>query len=437
MNISVFGAGYVGLVTAVCLADLGFHVLVVEKDPAKLGTLREGGCTIYEPELPELLLRNVNNGRLSFTGDGTEAIRASEVLFVCVGTPSGPDGGADMTQIEAVMKTIVDTCADTEERKLVVVKSTVPVGTGMWMEKIGRLYAKGRTVRLDIASNPEFLREGAAVREFMHPDRIVVGVGSDYGRALMEEVYRSFDCPKLFTDTKTAEMIKYAANSFLATKISYINMVSDLCEETGADVALVAEGIGYDKRIGSDFLKAGPGYGGSCFPKDLRAFAQMGRSCGLDFGLLEQVMQINRDRPRRILKKLREHLWVLGGKRIAVLGLTFKPGTDDVRETPAAALIEALLSEGAAVAATDPMGIPGFERTYAGLAERIRLVEGPSEALRGAHAALIATDWDEYRNLDWERAKLGMETPVLLDGRNMLDRESMQRIGFAYSSVGR
>lgn len=437
MNISVFGAGYVGLVTAVCLADLGFHVLVVEKDHAKLGKLREGGCTIYEPELPELLLRNVNNGRLSFTGDGTEAIRASEVLFVCVGTPSRPDGGADMTQIEAVMKTIVDTCADTEERKLVVVKSTVPVGTGMWMEKIGRLYAKGRTIRLDIASNPEFLREGAAVREFMHPDRIVVGVGSDYGRALMEEVYRSFDCPKLFTDTKTAEMIKYAANSFLATKISYINMVSDLCEETGADVALVAEGIGYDKRIGSDFLKAGPGFGGSCFPKDIRAFAQMGRSCGLDFGLLEQVMQINRDRPRRILKKLREHLWVLGGKRIAVLGLTFKPGTDDVRETPAAALIEALLSEGAVVAATDPMGIPGFERTYAGLAERIRLVEDPSEALWGVHAALIATDWDEYRHLDWERAKLGMETPVLLDGRNMLDRESMQRIGFAYSSVGR
>ncbi|TVX99751.1 UDP-glucose dehydrogenase family protein [Cohnella terricola] len=436
MNIGVFGAGYVGLVTAVCLSDLGFKVRVVEKDRVKRNKLQEGVSTIYEPGLQEMLVRNLKDGRLIFTDDSPSAIQASEVLFVCVGTPSRPDGSADMSQIEAVTKEIVESSLDSEY-KLVVVKSTVPVGTGRWIEKMSALYAKGRKANLEIASNPEFLREGAAVKEFMHPDRIVVGVASERGKSLMEDVYRSFDCPKLFTDSHTAEIIKYAANSFLATKISYINMVSDLCEETGADVALVAEGIGYDKRIGPDFLKAGPGFGGSCFPKDLRAFAHIGKSYGLNFGLLEQVMQINRERSQRMIRKLREQLWVLGGKRIAVLGLAFKPGTDDVRETPAISVIEALLSEGASVLATDPLGIAGFRDLHASLAERISFVQDPEEALRGAHAAVIVTDWEAYRQLDWADIKLRMETPVLLDGRNMLDRNEMRRLGFAFMAVGR
>ncbi|OXS52321.1 hypothetical protein B1A99_34505 [Cohnella sp. CIP 111063] len=436
MNIAVFGAGYVGLVTAVCLSDLGFRVQVVEKDRSKLSRLQAGISTIYEPGLEEMLVRNLGEGRLIFTDDAPLAILEAEVLFVCVGTPSRPDGSADMSQIEAVTKEIVENSLDSGY-KLIVVKSTVPVGTGRWIEKMSALYAKGRRVNLEIASNPEFLREGAAVKEFMHPDRIVVGAASERGRALMEDVYRSFDCPKLFTDSHTAEIIKYAANSFLATKISYINMVSDLCEETGADVTLVAEGIGFDRRIGADFLKAGPGFGGSCFPKDLRAFAHVGRSYGLNFGLLEQVMQINRERSQRMIRKLREQLWVLGGKRIAVLGLTFKPGTDDVRETPAASVIEALLAEGASVLATDPLGIAGFREMYGSLAERISFTVSPGEALLGAHAAVIVTDWDAYRELDWADVKDRMETPVLLDGRNMLDRAEMRRLGFAFMAVGR
>ncbi|MFB9276746.1 UDP-glucose dehydrogenase family protein [Cohnella cellulosilytica] len=436
MNIAVFGAGYVGLVTAVCLSELGFRVQVVEKDRHKLNRLQAGISTIYEPGLQEMLIRNLSEGRLVFTENGPLAILKAEVLFVCVGTPSRPDGSADMSQIEAVTKEIVESSLDSGY-KLVVVKSTVPVGTGRWIEKMSVLYAKGRKANLEIASNPEFLREGAAVKEFMHPDRIVVGVASERGRTLMEEVYRSFDCPKLFTDSHTAEIIKYAANSFLATKISYINMVSDLCEETGADVALVAEGIGCDRRIGADFLKAGPGFGGSCFPKDLRAFAHVGRSYGLNFGLLEQVMQINRERSQRMIRRLREQLWVLGGKKIAVLGLTFKPGTDDVRETPAAAVIEALLAEGASVLATDPLGIAGFRAMYGNLADRIAFAESAGEALLGAHAAVIVTDWDVYRELDWAGVKDGMETPVLLDGRNMLDRAEMRRLGFAFMAVGR
>jgi len=436
MNIAVFGAGYVGLVTAVCLSDLGFRVQVVEKDRSKLSRLQAGISTIYEPGLQEMLVRNLGEGRLIFTDDAPLVILKAEVLFVCVGTPSRPDGSADMSQIEAVTKEIVENSLDSGY-KLIVVKSTVPVGTGRWIEKMSALYAKGRKVNLEIASNPEFLREGAAVKEFMHPDRIVVGVASKRGRVLMEDVYRSFDCPKLFTDSHTAEIIKYAANSFLATKISYINMVSDLCEETGADVTLVAEGIGFDRRIGADFLKAGPGFGGSCFPKDLRAFAHVGRSYGLNFGLLEQVMQINRERSQRMIRKLREQLWVLGGKRVAVLGLTFKPGTDDVRETPAASVIEALLAEGASVLATDPLGIAGFREMYGSLAERISFTESPGEALHSAHAAVIVTDWDAYRELDWADVKDRMETPVLLDGRNMLDRAEMRRLGFAFMAVGR
>ncbi len=436
MNIAVFGAGYVGLVTAVCLSNLGFRVQVVEKDRLKLNRLQAGISTIYEPGLQELLVRNLNEGRLMFTDEGPLAILKAEVLFVCVGTPSRPDGSADMSQIEAVTKEIVENSLDSGY-KLVVVKSTVPVGTGRWIEKMIALYAKGRKVSLEIASNPEFLREGAAVKEFMHPDRIVVGAASERGRELMEEVYRSFVCPKLFTDSHTAEIIKYAANSFLATKISYMNMVSDLCEETGADVTLVAEGIGYDRRIGADFLKAGPGFGGSCFPKDLRAFAHVGKSYGLNFGLLEQVMKINRERSQRLIRKLREQLWVLGGKRIAVLGLTFKPGTDDVRETPAASVIEALLSEGASVLASDPLGIAGFREMYGSLAERIAFAQTAEEALLGAHAAVIVTDWNAYRELNWAKVKNGMETPVLLDGRNMLDPDEMRRLGFAFMAVGR
>ncbi len=435
MRIGVFGAGYVGLVTAVCLSEYGYDIQVVETNPEKLAKLRQGINTIYEPGLTEMLGRNLALGRLRFTDDAADTVRSAEVLFLCVGTPPRPDGGADMSQIESAMKAVVQHCEEAE-RKIVVVKSTVPVGTAAWLDKIAKLYAKGKQVQLDVVSNPEFLREGAAVQDFMHPDRIVIGASSGSAADKLVQIYEPIDCPKMVTDSHTAEIIKYAANSFLATKISFINMVSDLCDELGANVSQVAEGMGYDERIGRQFLRAGIGFGGSCFPKDLQAFAHIGREHNVNFGLLDEVMRVNRERPQRMLEKLRKQMWVLSGKTVAVMGLTFKPDTDDVRESPAAAFISGLLAEGAHVKAYDPIGVPNFRQMYPSIASQVTFVDSEEELFTGSHAAVLVTEWQQIRQFNWAAVKELMELPVVLDTRNALEPTQMRELGYDYSSIG-
>jgi UDPglucose 6-dehydrogenase len=436
MRIGVFGAGYVGLVTAVCLAEVGHLLQVVEVDGDKVVKLNQGISTIYEPGLDELLERNVSRGSIWFTDDARTVVDHSEVIFLCVGTPPKPDGSADLSQIESAVRKIADSAKE-DEYKLVVVKSTVPVGTAERLGRLVREEAGGRPITIEIASNPEFLRAGSAVRDFMNPDRIVVGADSEKARSMLRSVYESFDCPKMFTTPETSEIIKYAANSFLAMKISFINMIADLCEEVGADVTLVAEGMGYDKRIGSDFLRAGIGFGGSCFPKDIRAFLHVAKSRGIDFGLLEEVMRINNRRTARIVERLRTHLDGLDKKRIAVLGLSFKPGTDDVRESQAAKLIRLLLREGAIVKATDPLGIANFKREYPDLVEEVEFHEQAETAIAGSHAAIVVTDWKEYKTLDWTRIWNEMSRPVIFDTRNLLNPDDMLDLHYEYLAIGK
>lgn len=436
MRIGVFGAGYVGLVTAVCLAELGHLLQVVEVDERKVEKLNNGTNTIYEPGLDELLESNIGRGNIYFTNDSRSVIEHSEVIFLCVGTPPMPDGSADLSQIETAVQDIIRyTRAD--EYKLVVVKSTVPVGTSKWVREIIHNETRDRRINIEVASNPEFLREGTAVSDFMNPDRIVMGVVSERARTILGSVYESFECPKIFTTPETSEIIKYAANSFLATKISFINMVADLCEEVGADVSLVAEGMGYDKRIGREFLRAGIGFGGSCFPKDLQAFLHVGKSKSLDFGLLEQVISINEQRPVRVVSKLTSHLNGLNGKLITVLGLAFKSNTDDVRESPAAKLIKLLVQEGAVVKATDPLSIDNFKRMYPDLVEKVSFFENANEAIGGSHAAIVVTDWKEYKNLDWRRIRERMIRPIVYDTRNFLNAEEMLGCNFEYLAIGK
>ena len=436
MRIGVFGAGYVGLVTAVCLAEMGHSLQVVELDREKVERLNKGINTIYEPGLDELLSKNVRQGNILFSNDAAKVIRHADILFLCVGTPPKADGHADLSQIEMAIREIIQHSED-GDYKLVVIKSTVPVGTAQKLKEMIRAELKERLVHLEVASNPEFLREGSAVNDFMHPDRIVIGAASDRARTLLESVYAPFKCPKIITDSATAEMIKYASNSFLATKISFINMISDLCEEVGADVTVVAEGMGYDKRIGADFLRAGIGFGGSCFPKDLQAFLHTGKSNGLNFALLEEVIRINEQRPVRMMNKLNILLAGVKGKRIAVLGLAFKAQTDDVRESPSAKLIQLLKEEGASVRATDPMAINNFKRMYGPLADDVAFFETAEEALQGCHAAVIVTDWKCYKELDWAGLRSIMQQPVVLDTRNLLNEVVMASLNYVYESVGK
>ncbi|MEK3882846.1 UDP-glucose/GDP-mannose dehydrogenase family protein [Paenibacillus sp. PL2-23] len=440
MNIAVFGAGYVGLVTAVCLAAQGNKVTVVEKDRDKLEKLQEGRVTFYEPDVDSLLDAAMSSGQITFTSDSAAAIAPAELLFICVGTPALPDGSADLSQVEAVMRTIlkhlshyqIPSLQQEAEGKLVVVKSTVPVGTGDRLSRMAELHMQsiGAAVPIEVASNPEFLREGAAVHDFLFPDRIVIGVGSARGERLLRELYRSFECPVLSTDTRTAEMIKYASNSFLATKISFINMVSDLCDKVQADVTHVAKGMGYDRRIGEQFLKAGIGFGGSCFPKDLQAFAAVGRKHHVQVELLEQVIRINQERPVKLLEKLKDALWVMKGKRVTVLGLTFKPHTDDVRDCPASHVIAGLLREQAEVVAYDPVGMANFRAAYPELSARMRFADNAYEACDRSDGIVLLTEWPLFKELDWVRVLAKMETPYLLDARHYLIDEELGKLGF-------
>jgi UDPglucose 6-dehydrogenase len=431
MDISIIGSGYVGLVTGACFADVGHHVICVDNDAEKVKQLKAGEIPIYEPGLDEIVHRNVSARRLHFTGSIQEGVERSQIIFIAVPTPPLPDGDVDLSLVEKVAREIADVLTD---YRVIVDKSTVPVKTGEKVAESIKRYNR-RGAKFDVVSNPEFLREGCAVADLMQPDRIVIGAQSEQAIDLMKKVYEPFMAPILVTDISSAELIKHCANSFLALKISYINAVSAICEASGADVEKVADGIGMDHRIGRDFLNAGIGYGGSCFPKDIAAFIAISEQLGTPFVLLKEVQRINEDQKTRFLKVIRETLWVLREKRIAVWGLTFKPDTDDIRSSVAIELVEQLLREGAHVVAYDPKGMHKA-RGIKAIAD-VKFASSPLEAVNDAEALIIATDWNEFANVDLTVLKQKMRTPIVFDGRNLLDPETMRQFGFDYYSIGR
>ena len=431
MEIAIIGSGYVGLVTGTCFAEVGHDVICVDNDERKVKTLQSGTIPIYEPGLDDLVHRNVAARRLRFTTSIEEGVDNSQVIFIAVPTPPQDDGSVDLTYIERVAREIASVL---KSYRVIVDKSTVPVKTGEKVADTIRRYNKVG-VEFDVVSNPEFLREGCAVEDLMQPDRIVIGTNSDRALALMRKIYEPFMAPVMVTDVNSAELIKHAANSFLALKISYINAVSVICEASGADVEKVADGIGADKRIGRSFLSAGLGYGGSCFPKDIAAFIAISEQLGTPFNLLKEVQRINQSQRERFVKKLRETLWVLKEKRLAVWGLTFKPNTDDVRSSVAIELINDLCREGANVVAYDPKGISKVREFK--LCPDAVLVSSPLEAVRDAEALIIATEWSEFENVDFSEVKRLMHTPLIFDGRNLLDPKTMHDFGFQYHGIGR
>jgi UDPglucose 6-dehydrogenase len=449
MHIAVVGSGYVGLVAGACFADLGHDVILVDNDQQKLEALKGGQIPIHENFLPELLQRH-RGRRLNFTDDLPGAVRASAVIFIAVGTPPTEQGEADLSYVESVARSISGAI---NGYKVVVEKSTVPVYTSDWVRKI-ILRNAAPPDSFDVASNPEFLREGTAVTDFLYPDRIVVGADSEACASLLREIYapltdgsyyRRQDAipqpdlarvppPLIVTSAKSAELIKHASNAFLAMKISFINAVASICESVGANVRQVCQGIGTDSRIGPRFLNPGIGYGGSCFPKDLMAFRAVARECGYEFRLLDEVMRINEEQRHRFLRKIRSALWTLRGKRLGVLGLAFKGGTDDIRESPAILLVQALLQEGCQIAAYDPAA---GERAREILNANVEFVSNAYAAASGADALLILTEWEEFSALDLNRLRQQLKYPIVIDGRNLYDPDAMAAQGFTYYSVGR
>jgi UDPglucose 6-dehydrogenase len=431
MDLAIIGSGYVGLVTGACFADVGHNVTCVDNDAQKIKQLQAGEVPIYEPGLEEIIHRNVSARRLRFTGSIQDGVDNSQIVFIAVPTPQLPDGDVDLSFLEKVAREIAGVLTD---YRVIVDKSTVPVKTGEKVAESIKRYNR-HDAKFDVVSNPEFLREGCAVHDLMHPDRIVIGAQSEHAIDLMKKVYEPFMAPILVTDINSAELIKHCANSFLALKISYINAVSAICEASGADVEKVADGIGMDHRIGRDFLNAGIGYGGSCFPKDIAAFITISERLGTPFNLLKEVQRINNTQKERFLKAIRETLWVLREKRIAVWGLTFKPDTDDVRSSVAIELVTTLLREGAHVVAYDPKGMQKA-RAIKAIADA-EFASSALEAVSDAEALLVATEWNEFANVDLTVVKEKMRTPIVFDGRNLLDPETMRRLGFHYHSIGR
>jgi UDPglucose 6-dehydrogenase len=447
MHVSVIGTGYVGLVTGACLAEVGHDVVCMDDNPAKVAVLLQGRLPIYEPYLADLVARTTQAGRLRFTTEVAEAAHDAAVIFICVNTPPRPDGEADLSYVELATRRIAEHATrDT----LITEKSTVPVQTGQWIQKTLAIYTKRPGITFDVASNPEFTREGMAVEDFLHPDRIVVGVSSPRAEAVLRALYAPIvegrfacpihpDCrvdravPFLVTDIASAELIKHASNSFLAMKIAFANAVADVCEAAGADILQVVKGVGLDKRIGRAFLNAGIGFGGSCFPKDLKAFVKIAERNGYDFALLKEVDRLNAQRREQVVEKLRHALWILKGKRIGLLGLAFKPHTDDIREAPALTIARRLLEEGAAVQGYDPQAAAKAQEAVPGLT----LCPDPYAAAAGAEAVVLCTEWPEFASLDFARLKAGMVRPLLLDGRNALDREALTALGFEYLGIGR
>jgi UDPglucose 6-dehydrogenase len=449
MRIAVVGSGYVGLVAGACFADMGHEVALVDNDQQKLTALRAGQVPIHEQFLPELLQRHRGN-RLQFTDNLHDAVRASEAIFVAVGTPPTDQGDADLSYVESVAREISGAI---HGYKIVVEKSTVPVYTSEWVRKI--ILRNGASASaFDVASNPEFLREGTAVTDFLYPDRIVVGADSERCAAVLREIYApltdgsyykrrdaipgpdraQIPPPIIVTSTKSSELIKHASNAFLAMKISFINAVSSICESVGANVQQVCQGIGTDSRIGPRFLNPGIGYGGSCFPKDLMAFRAVARESGYDFRLLDEVIHINEEQRSRFLRKVRNALWTLRGKRLGVLGLAFKGGTDDIRESPAMLLVQSLLQEGCQICAYDPAAV---ERAREVLGNKVEFATNAYDAAAGADALLILTEWEEFGSLDLAQLKKRLRYPIVIDGRNLYTPEVMAAHGFSYYSVGR
>ena len=449
MRIAVVGSGYVGLVAGACFADLGHDVILVDNDEQKLAALKNGQVPIHEKFLPELLSRH-RGQRLNFSHDLHEAVSASTAIFIAVGTPPTERGEADLSYVESVAREISSAVHD---YKVIIEKSTVPVYTSDWVRKI-ILRNGAEPESFDVASNPEFLREGTAVTDFLFPDRIVIGCDNERCANVLRQIYApltdgsyyersdaipqpdrtTIPAPIIVTSTKSAELIKHASNAFLAMKISFINAVASVCESVGANVGQVVHGIGTDSRIGPRFLNPGIGYGGSCFPKDVMAFRAVARECGYDFRLLDEVMRINEDQRDRFLKKVRSALWTLRGKHLGVLGLAFKGGTDDIRESPALFLVQALLQEGCKITAYDPAAM---ERTQEAITSTMKFAESPYDAARGADALLILTEWEEFANLDLPRLNQQLKYPIVIDGRNLYDPELMAAHGFTYYSVGR
>jgi len=433
MNLCIIGSGYVGLVSGACFAEVGHTVTCVDNDQRKVDMLTSGKIPIYEPGLEELVHKNVSAKRLKFTNSIEEGVDNSEVVFIAVPTPPQPDGSVDLSYIERVAREIAGVLKPGQYR-VIVDKSTVPVKTGEKVADTIRRYNKGGA-DFDVVSNPEFLREGCAVPDLMKPDRIVIGGNSERAVALMQKIYEPFMAPVLVTDINSAELIKHAANSFLALKISYINAVAQICEASGADVEKVADGIGTDKRIGRNFLNAGIGYGGSCFPKDIAAFIAISDQLGVPFSLLKEVQRINASQRERFIGKIREALWVLKDKKIAVWGLTFKPDTDDVRSSVAVEVVKDLLAEGATVTVYDPKGMDKAKEYK--LVEGAIFAESPLAAAQGAEALIVATEWKEFASVDLDALKSAMHTALIFDGRNHLDPVAVRNLGFTYTSIGR
>ena len=434
MEICIIGSGYVGLVSGACFAEVGHHVVCVDNDQRKIDALLAGKIPIYEPGLEELVQRNVTANRLRFTNSIEDGVNHSQIVFIAVPTPPQADGSVDLSYIEKVAREIAGVLKPGEYR-VVVDKSTVPVKTGAKVADTIRRYNKNAA--FDVVSNPEFLREGCAVGDLMNPDRVVIGASSQQATDLMKQVYEPFKAPILVTDVNSAELIKHAANSVLALKNSYINAVSAICEAAGADVEQVADGIGMDKRIGRNFLNAGLGYGGSCFPKDVKAFIAISKQLGVPFKLLEEVERINASQLSRFIDKVRDALWVLKDKKIAVWGLTFKPDTDDVRNSVAIDLVNKIAAEGAVVTAYDPKGAEKAIEWKLIDPSKVKIAATPLDAVDDAEALIVATEWKEFANQNFADVKKRMHTPLVFDGRNLLNPETMRDLGFVYHGVGR
>jgi UDPglucose 6-dehydrogenase len=433
VHIGIIGTGYVGLVTGACFAEFGVYATCIDKDAKKIKALKKGKVPFYEPGLEALVTKNLKNGRLKFSTEIQDAVDTSLVIFIAVGTPPRGDGSADMKYVEAVAEEIAE---NIKGYKVIVTKSTVPVGTGARLTRIISKKLKEQ-VDFDIVSNPEFLREGAAIEDFMRPNRVVIGAKSQQAVAIMKDLYRPLyliETPFVITNIETAELIKYASNSFLAVKISFINELANLCERVGADVHMVAKGMGLDHRIGAKFLHPGPGYGGSCFPKDTRALLTIASGKGADLGIVSAAVGAN-DRQRAIMiDKIKKGLGDLKGKTIAVLGLSFKPNTNDMREAPSVFMIERLLQEKAKIRAFDPIAMADAKNIFR---DRIKYSKGPYDCVKGADAVVILTEWNEFRNLELMKIRSLLKTPVFFDLRNIYEPEKMRRLGFSYFCVGR
>jgi UDPglucose 6-dehydrogenase len=429
MNIAIIGAGYVGLVTSACFAELGNKVICVDNDPEKIALLKKLKMPFFEKGLEKMVRKNAKSGRLIFTDSIEYAIKKSLVIFICVGTPPKSGGEADLSYVENVAAKIAK---NMPSYRLVIEKSTVPVETGKWIGHTLSINNK-RGIKFDVASNPEFLKEGTAIEDFMHPDRVVIGVETKKAKDILTKLYSSIKAEIVVTDIKSAELIKHASNSFLATKVSFINSIANICEKTGADVEKVSYGMGLDKRIGRGFLKSGIGYGGFCFPKDLDAFIHISDKMGYDFSILKSVRKVNEHQRHIFIKKIEKEIWIVKGKTIGVLGLAFKPNTDDMRFAPSIDIINSLIRNGAKIKAYDPQAMEKAK----GVLKGVTFCKDPYETARSSEALLILTEWDEFKAMKLNRVKRLLRNPLIIDGRNIFDPAKMRKLGFKYISIGR